>query len=295
MLMTPSGRPSFAEDLERVVGGERGRRSRLPIVRYELDRSLVMITQNDHAKLSGLFAAHWGNQQFERPRPLVSAVRAAHYHDAGWLRYETKPSFDASTGKTPNFRDVPNDTTQLASYQWALDWLTDIDSYAGLLVSRHRTGLWQSRYGVIEQPAFPQRGKLSDEIAAFIARNEAKQQAIGATFDQRELAVNYHLLQVWDLLSLYICTQERHKDDLIDPVPTGYAGGEGARLQLKPLSPGHFAIDPFPFDQSPFEANVVYRRLPEDRFADARAFEAAYFGALPQVANFIFEPINAET
>jgi hypothetical protein len=265
------------------------------IVRHESDGSLVMITQNDHARLSGLFAAHWGNQQFELPRPFESVIRAAQYHDAGWLRYETKPYFKPDTRSTPNFRDVPNDQTQLDSYQWALDWLTDIDSYAGLLISKHRTGLWQSRYGVIKQPAFPQRGKLSDEIAAFITRNEVKQQAIGVPFDQNELAVNYLLLQVWDLLSLYICTQERHKDESIAPVPTRYAGGEGARVQLKPLSPGRIAIDPFPFDRSPFEASVVYRRLPEDRFPDARAFEAAYFGAVPQVASFVFEPIAANT
>ena len=260
------------------------------IVRYESDGSLVMITQNDHAKLSGLFAAHWGNEQFERPHPLVSTVRAAQYHDAGWLRYETKPYFDPSTGKTPNFREVPNDRTQLESYQWALDWVTAIDGYAGLLVSKHRTGLWQSRYGVIKQPSFPSRGKLSDEIIAFIARNEMKQKAIGAAFDQHEVAVNYQLLQVWDLMSLYLCTQERLKEEAIEPVPTRYVEGEGLCLRLTPLSPGRIAIDPFPFDQSPFKVNVVYRRLPESRFADAHAFEAAYFGAAPQVACFTFEP-----
>ena len=42
------------------------------IVRYESDGSIVMITQNDHAQLSGLFAAHWGNETFEKPRPYPS-------------------------------------------------------------------------------------------------------------------------------------------------------------------------------------------------------------------------------
>jgi hypothetical protein len=249
-----------------------------------------MITQNDHAKLSGLFAAHWGNQRFEKPRPFASATRAAQYHDAGWLRYETKPFFNADTGKTPNFRDVPNDRTQLASYQWALDWMTDIDGYAGVLISKHRTGLWQSRYGVIKQPAFAQRGKLSDEIEAFIKRNETKQKAIGAAFDGHELAVNYHLLQVWDLLSLYICTQEKHKEEAIEPVLTSYAEGAGICLRLSPRSPTRIAVDPFPFDQPSLDLSVIYRRLPESRFQDAHAFEAAYFGAAPQLATFTFEP-----
>ncbi len=40
------------------------------IVRYESDGTIVMITQNDHALLSGLFATHWGNGQFAKPRAL---------------------------------------------------------------------------------------------------------------------------------------------------------------------------------------------------------------------------------
>ena len=101
------------------------------IVRNQSDGSVVMITQNDHAKLAGLFAAHWGNQTFERPRPYTSMMRAAQYHDGGWLRYETNPYLDTATGKSPSYQQVPNDAPQLAAYQWAIDMLTDIDSYTG--------------------------------------------------------------------------------------------------------------------------------------------------------------------
>ena len=85
------------------------------IVRYESDGSIVMITQNDHAQLSGLFAAHWGNERFEKPRPYASMVRAAMYHDRGWIRYETSPQLNPETGKTPNYREVPNDQNQTRS------------------------------------------------------------------------------------------------------------------------------------------------------------------------------------
>jgi len=258
------------------------------IVRYESDRSLVMITQNDHAKLSGLFAAHWGNDRFEKPRPHASTTRAAQYHDIGWLRYEAKPHFNVETGKTPNFREVPNDQAQLDSYQWALDWSSAIDSYAGLLISKHRTGLWQSRYDVIRKPEFARRGKLREEIQAFIARNEAQQKAAASAFDAHEVAVNYHLLQVWDLLSLYICTQERHKEEVVDPVPTTYSG-EGVCMRLQPISSTRILVEPYPFDQAALQLGVVYRRLPAT-FPDAHAFEAAYFEAPPQLASFTFEP-----
>ena len=209
------------------------------IVRNQSDGSVVMITQNDHAKLAGLFAAHWGNQTFERPRPYTSMMRAAQYHDGGWLRYETNPYLDTATHKSPSFQQVPTDTAQLAAYQWAIDMLTDVDSYTGLMVSKHRTGLWQSRYGAITQPPPGPPRKLSGEIEDFITRNEARQHVITAGLDRHEVAVNYNLLQVWDLLSLYICTHEHHKEHVIEPVPTAYATTGGVRAEAHTHLPHH--------------------------------------------------------
>src|SRR5262245_2470560 len=263
------------------------------IVRTQSDGSVVMITQNDHAKLAGMFAAHWGNQKFERPHPYTSMMRAAQYHDGGWLRYETNPYLDTATGKSPSYQQVPTDAAQLAAYQWAIDMLTDIDSYTGLLVSKHRTGLWQSRYGAIMQPPPGLPRKLSDEIEDFITRNEARQHVITAGLDRHEVAVNYNLLQVWDLLSLYICSNEHLKDHVIEPTPIAYAtGSSGVALKLTPTSPATIAVDPFPFDQAPLEAAIVYRQLPQSALHDADSFKAAYFGARPQVAVFTFVSAN---
>lgn len=249
----------------------------------------MMITQSDHAKLAGLFAAHWGNRMFERPRPHASMMRAAQYHDGGWLRYETNPYLDPATGKSPSYQQVPNDAPQLAAYQWAIDMLTDVDSYTGLMVSKHRTGLWQQRYSAITQPPPGPPRKLTSEVEDFIARNEARQHVITAGLDRHEVAVNYNLLQVWDLLSLYICSNEQHKDHVIAPAPTAYAaGGSGVALKLTPTSPATIAVDPFPFDQAPLEAAVVYRQLSQSALHDADTFKAAYFGARPQVAVFTF-------
>ena len=199
------------------------------IVRYESDGSIVMITQNDHAQLSGLFAAHWGNEKFEKPRPYASLVRAAMFHDRGWIRYETSPQLNLETGKTPNYREVPNDQTQLEAFEWAGDWLSGIDPYAGLMIAKHRTGLWQGRYGVITHPPAIQRGTLPPAIQEFIATSEAKQKAAADKFDAKEFAINYNLLQVWDIISLYICSTEVLKPDRIEPVPVVLFGRGGRR------------------------------------------------------------------
>lgn len=260
------------------------------IVRYESDGSIVMITQNDHAQLSGLFAAHWGNDTFEKPRPYGSLVRAAMFHDRGWIRYETGPQLNPETGKTPNYREVPSDQTQLEAFEWAGDWLSAIDPYAGLMIAKHRSGLWQGRYGAITHPAPIQRGTLAPDIQAFIARSEAKQKIAAEKLDAREIAVNYNLLQVWDMMSLYICSTEVLKPDRIEPVPVAYSGAAGVPMKLTPLQSNAIALDPYPFDQPSLTTNVIFRRLTQTKFKDSAELQTVYFKTAPQIASFKLAP-----
>ncbi len=261
------------------------------IVREEPDGSLVLINQTEHAKISGLFAAHWGNREFARPHPYEPVVRAAIFHDAGWYRYETGPRYDAATGKTPNFTQVPLDRAQLDAFQWAIDWLTGIDPYAGLLINKHRTGLWRGRYRAIMHPPLPTAPDLGAAVERFIADNEGQQRAQESALDATELWVNYQLLQFWDLLSLYFCVRPPYEQH-VEPVPTGYRGGEGLRLNLMPLGGGRVSIDPYPFDLASLPISIPYRRLPTAKFADEAAFRAAYFQALPQLMRFELVPVH---
>ena len=263
------------------------------IVRYESDGSVVMITQNDHAQLSGLFAAHWGNEKFENPRPYGSLVRAAMFHDRGWIRYETSPQLNPQTGKTPNYREVPNDAAQLAAFEWAPDWLAAIDPYAGLMIAKHRTGLWQGRYGAIAHPPAIQRGQLAPEIGALIARSEAKQKAAAQKLDPGEFAINYNLLQVWDIMSLYICSSEVLKPDRIEPVPLSYSAAAGVPMKFTPRDTNTIALDPYPFDQASLTTSVIFRRLTRNTFKDSADLQTAYFKTAPQIASFRLVPAAA--
>jgi len=62
---------------------------------------------------------------------------------------------------------------------------------AGLMIAKHRTGLWQGRYGVITHPPAIQRGTLPPPIQEFIGRSEGKQKVAGAALDARELAMRH--------------------------------------------------------------------------------------------------------
>ena len=261
------------------------------IVRHELDGSLLMITQNDHAKAAGLIATHWGNSIFAKPRPFESTVRATFLHDLPWLCEEAAPRFNAESGQTPNYLEVPNES-QLSEYQWANDWLYERDRYAGLLVSRHRTGIWKSRYRLFKLPNYPIR-KLSPLIEEHVERSHKEQEVVAAAYDRLEYTTNYILLQIWDLFSLYICSNEHLKEASYDPVPTAYAEGSGVRMTLTPLAPKTIGVDPFPLDQPSLDVNVVYRRLPKTTFESEAEFRVAYMRAALQIATFTFVDAKA--
>lgn len=256
------------------------------IVRKEKD-ALLLVGQTDHSRLVGQVAAHWGNATFDAPKPYESVVRAAMFHDYGWLRYETSPLLDAESGAPYSFLQVPLTPTQMASYQWSLDWMTDIDPYAGLIVSVHRTGLWKSRYGTITHPMGYNLKSPSKEIVEFIERNEERQKALRAEVDDGTFDFNYKLMQVWDLLGLYFCCQDPYADH-VNPVPTKYGNREGAEVEMKmePVGPRKVKFDPFPFDLRPCHIQLTYKKMPKNTYANVAEFRKAYFQAGTQVMDF---------
>jgi hypothetical protein len=265
------------------------------IVRKDENGETLVIGQTDHSRLAGQFAAHWGNERFAVPQPFESVARAAAFHDFGYLRYETWPSFNEETGETPNFRDVTTDARRLEEYQWCFDWLLESDPYASLIVNMHRTGLWRGRYGAMVHPEHKIRPQ-KPEVDAFVVRNEAfRAQAIEQHgWDPAQIRINYRLLQTWDLLSLYFSCQAPY-EDYIEPVPTSYDDreNEGVRITLKPLGNNRIAIDPFPFDINPCRFQLAARRLPQAKFADEAAFRKAYFQAPLEIMEY--ELVGSET
>lgn len=257
------------------------------IVRKQEDGRLALVGQTDHSRLVGQVAAHWGNSEFAAPKPYESVVRAATFHDYGWLRYETSPLLNVETGTPYSFLEVPLTATQLGGYQWALDWISDIDPYAGLIVSMHRTGLWKSRYQTINHPMGYNLKAPSAEIQEFIDRNEARQRSARARLDDGNLSTNYKLMQVWDLLGLYFCCQDPY-EDRVEPVPTKYGDGKDGdvTLSMKALGRRKVQFEPYPFDVRPCHIQLSFKELPKSRFVDVGEFRRAYFQAGTQVMDF---------
>lgn len=257
------------------------------IVRKLRNGDTIVAGQTDHSRLVGQLAAHWGNAEFDAPTPYESVVRAATFHDFGWLRYETSPLTDPKTGMPYEFLKVPLTPEQMGSYQWSLDWMAAIDQYSGLLVNMHRTGLWQVRYDTIKHPIAYNLNSVPPEIAQFIAKNEAWQQRTREAFDRDQLSTNYRLMQIWDLLGLYFCCQDPY-EDYIEPVPVRYGADkdEGAKMTLRPVGEGRVAFDPYPFDIRPCRIQLGFKRLPAASFPSVEAFRRAYFQASAELMSF---------
>jgi hypothetical protein len=256
------------------------------IVRERPDGSLVLIAQTDHAKLSGQCAAHWGNKDFTRPQPYEAVVRAAMFHDSGWYDYEASPSVAPDTGKPLNFLQVAWGKPQRRAFEWAINWMTAIDPYSGLLVSKHRTGLQRGRYGKMTHPTAFNTQNLPEDNEDFLARNEATQAEQMRNYDEAELWTNYQLMQTFDFISLFLCNKDV-VDDYIEPVPTSYDGkSKPARLAVKTVDANRIELDPFPFDVNPLRVQLIRRELKQTSFADTAAFRAAYFQTTPIAVDF---------
>jgi hypothetical protein len=261
------------------------------IIRDLPDGGALVSTQEDHADLAAQFAAHWGNERFARLRPYETLVFAATYHDSGYREWEGKPPMNVEKGRPYAFRErIPSfEAVELQAYKRNVEWVRAADPYAGLLVSMHRTGLWQNRYNVLTEPAMKLRNR-SPAVEAARREMEAAQKkdmrdlGAGKPEFERELWHNYRALQVFDLLSLYFCCdgyagEESFKEFRLAPVTPAYEGGEQVTLSIVPNGSGAVRMRPYPFDVSPLRVTLRARIVAPTKVKSERACAERYHKA----------------
>lgn len=260
------------------------------VIRELQDGSSLASTQEDHADLAAQFAAHWGNDGFAQLSPYDTMVFATTYHDSGYREWEGVPPMNIDKGRPYGHREtIPSfEPTELEAYRRNIDWVRAHDVYAGVIVSMHRTGLWQSRYEVLTKPR-PKVRERGPAVKAALRDLEAQQQddkqllAESNSRFEDGLWINYRLLQVFDLLSLYFCcdghANESLKEEHLGPVPLSYTGKEAPDLCLAPLGANKVRMDPFPFDVSPLRVFVRARTLPPGTYATEEKCREAYYKA----------------
>ena len=264
-----------------------------------------MISQNDHGDLAGQFAAHWGNDRFDKLKPYQSMVLAAETHDNGWWDWDIYPSIDDNGVPIP-FTRTPREFRS-NFYGKGIDNVIARDAYAGLIVSMHGVGLGQKRYGTM--PSMVERDDPYSQH--FIAKREPThkdmidklsrlEQYAGLTSQER-IWHNYLLMQVFDRLSLFFCSNfdittvaaagshtkegKAYYGSTIKPTPMK-PGEEDGQIQLRVLNRQTCVIDPYPFDSSPLRVSVRGKLIQKRKYRSQEEFREIYGKAQRQEFTF---------
>src|SRR5262245_48858641 len=192
-----------------------------------------IVLQTEHGELAGEFARAWAPQ----PEPFDSLVTVARRHDDGWFVWERGPGLDPD-GRPANFLDVPV-RLHLAFYRAAIVAVTEEDPYAGLILSMHGAGIYKRRYGLQSDLVMRFVDEAADDARAFIEDQEQSLRARMADvgIDEAEAWRGYHLLQVWDRLSLYACLTDLEAG-AATTIPAAPLDGREVELQVSPAGPG---------------------------------------------------------
>ncbi|MGH7175975.1 MAG: DUF3891 family protein, partial [Tepidisphaeraceae bacterium] len=94
-----------------------------------------LITQHDHALLSGRLARQIGNKLFDPPHPLEPVCLGIGLHDCGWPLHDDQPTLN-SRGLPLDVFETPREIA-LRVWQESVDRAYANDAYAGFLTSLH--------------------------------------------------------------------------------------------------------------------------------------------------------------
>lgn len=254
------------------------------IVRATGDTAEI-VTQVDHAVISGILAEAWATEGPDALRPRDAIVTAARLHDIGWRHWEAAPRLNPDTGRPANFLDVVIDE-HLRLYRLGIEEVEAVDPWAGMLVSMHAAGIYTGRYG--SQPALllSRAPDVQAVVDAFVAEQEARyggaQVALDVTDD--ELWRAYLLLQVFDRLSLRLC-----QGDPAGPGPMEIALPGERVLRVEPDA-GYDRLDPWPFAAVEIRVGIPTRTVPLAGYDGDDALGAALAGAAVEERSAVLRP-----
>src|SRR4051812_36566894 len=105
------------------------------MIRHRLGDDFVLITQHDHAQLSGQLAGHVGNSLFSAPTPFQETVDGISLHDSGWPLHDDNPTLNPQ-GQPLHVLESP---MSVATRVWgeSVRRATEKSGWSGLLVSLH--------------------------------------------------------------------------------------------------------------------------------------------------------------
>ncbi len=214
------------------------------IVRERPD-SFVLVRQHDHGRISGEFARHW-EAEIEPYSPTLHAIAE---HDVGWRELDGEVRFNPETEAPYSFVDYPPEP-KLRAYKHGLDRIETKEPYAAYLCSMH----YGSFVHDSREPAAVEFRELESVRRARIEKHLPEKWLENAAY-------NFHLLQLCDDLSLFLCLNEPGENTFL-----WYRDGfrfQGERLVPVWRDQRTLSLAPNPFSE-PFDLEVPYRLVGRD-------------------------------
>ncbi len=265
------------------------------MIRREANNQYHLITQHDHALLSGHLASHLSNAHFAPPEPFDIVIQAISLHDCGWPDHDNRPTLNPDGRPT----DVFESPLQVSLPVWSnsVDRARRHDPYIALLVSLHVLGLsalppaanqavgtagGRTPRDTFELNKFQHRQiELQETLRHELGLRTDQPLTLGVnpdSHDPRELALvrNLRLLQAMDLLSLAACCTHPPAEKSVPFSP---------RLGHPPVSlnvtraGNDLLVHPWPFDASILPCRIAARAVEARPWEDLDAFHEAYHHA----------------
>jgi hypothetical protein len=221
----------------------------------------MLISQVEHARLSGALAAAWSDRVAPLPPPRDEMIAAIAKHDDGWLAWELRPT--VLEGRPREFLEMPFDES-LAIWRRSIAVAQTVGPMGAYAVSGHFSILAQAAKD--REPRSFAWLDLADEFLEEQADLQAQWRAEcrarygpEAGADRTRQAVD--LLRFFDFASLWFCRAPRNEPETID---LGTEASVTFRPEGKPESPeGAFMLlEPWPFIGDRLEVAVVGRVVP---------------------------------
>ena len=261
------------------------------------DNRLLLILQVDHSRVTGWFAAHWGNDEFARPSPYAAMVLAAQEHDTGWWDWEIKPQLN-DEGLPPDYIGSIKHLggkVWLNFYHHGISRLAEQDPYAGYIVSLHSDGLLTQGRGLL--PYMPDY-TVHPEVKAFLGeqenyRAELKKQLQSSDqyrdfVSDEHLWTNFKLMEVYDQMGQFVCNRYPFNSTLrkngpsntLSNVPTPTKpGNPDTILTFDIKDQSRATVTPYPFDVDPLIVSFQGRLIAKRRYANQNEFLHEYYRA----------------
>lgn len=224
----------------------------------ETAHEFIMISQHEHARLSGQIATYFKKEFFAGDEYVDDVLLAVYEHDRSWIGLDETPIWNDHKNQPASFMDYPL-LPKLAFYTSGINETEEISIYAALLCSLHYT----SFYSDTDQK----------HILPFLDHERHRQSRIMKILQHiSEKTIFYHfrLLQFCDDLSLYVCLNEpgTRKENEHPWYKSGIKNSEIFSFNNQPiiarwLDAKKISLESFPFENE-FFAQIKCKRVSKE-------------------------------